>query len=139
MPRKVRRQLTEKEIHKIEGWSAIRVPTAHMADLLNMARTDFQEQINKRDVVRRAIDEGRANGSTRVRGILYQKAVGQKAHKDDNDQLIPEVPPDMRALEFWCRTQEGFKVADRLEISGPNEGPIQSITVQIVDAKARKD
>lgn len=137
MPRRQKRKLTEKEIHQLEGWSAIRIPFEHMAALLDMGTTDLREAINKNDTIRRAIDQGRAKAKTMVHRTLYERAVGRKAYKNEEGVIVPEIPVDFQALRFWCQTQEQMRTTEKLELSGPEGGPIENTQVSKEELKAR--
>lgn len=96
--------LTDAEIAKIEGYSAIRLPNHQIASLIGMSETQLRYEAKRNPVVRRAIDEGRAKASQTIRSTLFSLAVGKK---DDKGNY--KIKPDFQSLKFWCQTQEGFK------------------------------
>jgi hypothetical protein len=124
MPRKIRRQLTEDELKLLEKLSAIRLPLDMICDILEIGETDLRELKKKNDNVRRAFRGGLAKSSRDVRTTLYHMAVREK---------------NFQALRFWCETQENFKRADKLEISGiPNAAPIKVETHSVTKEELKE-
>ena len=137
MAKKTKRQLTEKEINQLEAWSAIRLPMESIAALLDMALTELREASHKNDAVRRALEGGRAKAKGKVHRTLYDRAVGRPQYTDENGKVHEEIPVDFQALRFWCQTQEGFKTADKLELTGADGGPIENKQVTKEELIAR--
>jgi hypothetical protein len=141
MARRQRRQLTEDEIRRLRQYGALRLPNEHIATLLNISETWLDHLLKRDNAARRALTEGRASASQSVRGTLYQLANGRPA-KIGKERLPdgtvrdvvlePAIPPDVPSLKFWCETQEGFKRADRLELTGADGGPIQTSAADAV-------
>lgn len=105
-----RRKLTPDEIRQLETMSGLRLPTHQIAAILGLSKTHLEVLIKKDDAARNAVEMGRAVASTTVRQRAYEQAIG-----GNTTMLI-----------FWLKTQEGFRETDRLELSGPNGGPIES-------------
>lgn len=111
MAKKPKRQLDERELKMLEKLEAIRLPSHMIAALLEISETQLRYLKKKNDTVRRVAIGGRAKASRDVRTTLYHMAVRDK---------------NFQALKFWCETQEDFKRADKLEISGiPDAPPVQ--------------
>lgn len=136
MPKKQRRVLTEQEIGKLEGFSAIRLPVGEIAALLNMGKTELLYQQKRNPLVRRAIENGRASAAQHVRRTLFQMATGKQT-KDGNYTQKPDFP----ALRFWCETQEGFvreeakfKSSASISLNNPDpEAPKPTLVITIPD------
>lgn len=108
--------LTQKELDQISGMAAVRLPMEMIATLMGFGSKDTLEKRVKKDpALRSAIDRGRANASGKVRNHLYAM------------QFDETLPPQIRfqAGKFWAQTQEGFKTADRLELTGADGAPIE--------------
>jgi hypothetical protein len=117
------REFTETEIKQLRVFAGIRLPNEHMAAALGMSQDTFERALKKNDTARAAVLEGRASASKNIRGTLYSLALGVK---NTGKKGGYKIKPDYNALKFWCQTQEGFKSADRLELTGANGGPIET-------------
>lgn len=104
------RRFTPEEIERLKGYSAIRLPIHQIAALFKVSLTWFEEIVKKDAAARNAISEGRASASHNFRVRLYQKAVTEG---------------DVQAMKFWAVTQEGFRTTESIELSGPNQQPIE--------------
>ena len=110
---KHKRTLTPEQIKAVEGMAKVRLPVEMMATILEMDKRTFERMTKTNAALRAAIDKGRSNGSGKIRNTLFAMAT-----KDGGKDQF-------NALKFWCQTQEGFKTADRIEISGPEGRPIE--------------
>lgn len=126
MPQKKKvKQLTMDDIKKVEAMAAVRLPNDMIATILGIGHNRFTKMLKLDAALREAMERGRANASGTVRNTLYQMAIGAPAVKGVDGKLIePKKPPEFQALKFWCQTQEGFKIADKIELSGPDGAPI---------------
>jgi len=105
-----RRKFTQDEMAQLEGYAAIRLPIDQMAPLFGYkSERDFREQIKKSDEAQRRIALGKAKSSTKFRKTLYEMCT---------------VDRNPRLIEFWAKTQEGFKVTEVIEHTGLNGGAI---------------
>jgi hypothetical protein len=113
----IKKTLTPEQIKYLRFLSGIRLPMDHIAALFEMSKDTLEHLAKKDAAVRSAIIEGRAKFSTKIRKRLAEMAEAG----------------DFQALKFWCQTQEGFKIEERLEVTGKDGGPVQTV------ALSRKD
>lgn len=125
------RRLTPEEIDQLRVFSGIRLPMEHIAGIFGMSKDYLEKIIKKDNAAQTAISEGRGSASKNVRGTLYTRAIGVK-NKDGSWK----IDPDMTAMKFWCSTQEGFKSADRIELTGPGGGAILTATLSDEEREA---
>jgi hypothetical protein len=125
-------KLTSEQLKALEGMSKVRLPVDMMAAILGISKSTL-ERLTKGDAaVREAISRGRANASGLVRNTLFRLAtekveVVEKTVEGKNVKTKTYTrEPDMRAMELWVTTQEGFKRTDKLEVTGPDGGPIET-------------
>lgn len=129
---KHKRKLTPEELDLIEGCSALNMPYDQMAVLLKTSASTFDRMIKTYPALREALARGRTRGSRHARTTLYTMATGSPEQKlrdketGEVTKIIPAKEPDFQALKFWCQTQEGFRSADRLELTGANGAPLHS-------------
>jgi len=115
-----RRTFSPNELDQLRTLAAIRVPLHQQAALFKnhkgkpMTPASFQEAIARDPAARHAVEEGRSQAATNVRKTLFSMAMGER--KVDPVTLRPTEeyarPPDLKALVFWCESQEGFSRAD---------------------------
>lgn len=110
---RAKRKLSDDDLKAIEGMAKVRLPTDMMATILGIGKTTFERWTKTNAALSNAIAKGRANGSGKVRNTLFSMATNER-HKDQ-----------FQALKWWTATQEGFKTADRIEITGPEGKPIE--------------
>lgn len=126
MGRNKKTKFNDDQIKMIEHLSGIRLPMEHLATILGISKDTLEKMIKTDDKVRSAILGGRAKASSNVRKTCYQMAIGRRAERDPiTGEMIPAQAPDFQALKWWTATQEGFKQADRLEITGADGKPIE--------------
>lgn len=138
---KFKKKLDERDLKLLYELSALRMPTDQIAALLGMSKDTLERQVKANDAVRAAMVEGRAKSSHRARRTLYDRAMGRperRAKDPVTGQEIVEkaLESEPWALKFWCETQEGFKRADRLEITGAGGEPIE--VVKMTDKERRE-
>ncbi len=81
---------------------------------------------------RAELDEGMALGNMNVGRSLYEMAVGRPAQYDDGGRLLrEEMKPDKSAVIFAAKARLGMRETTRLEHTGPNGGPIQTIDLDL--------
>lgn len=124
-----KRILTKEELKMIEGMAMVRLPLPMMATIMGIAEDTLQRMYKNDAAVREVIDGGQAKSSQTVRKTLFQMAVG---YKDDKGK---RHDPDFQALKWWTQSQEGFKSAERLELTGADGAPLKGISDEEVDAK----
>lgn len=123
---KHKRKLTPEELSILEQLSILRMPMDQMATTLGMSEDTLERMCKTYDAVRAAIYGGRAKASRQARQTLFQMAMGHEAKYDAKGKLLrPAKPPRFSALKFWCQTQEGFKITEKLEHSGPDGSAIE--------------
>jgi hypothetical protein len=111
---KHKKNLTKEQLELLQKLSGIRLPMDQIATMLDISYDTLDRMSKSSGAVRAAIDKGRAKGSSLYRQTVYQMAVGEK---------------NPRMLEFWGKTQEGFKTADRLELTGADGGPVNTLSL----------
>ena len=94
--------------------SAVRMPVDMIATIVGMSRDTFERMMKTNAALRAAVDRGRANASGKIRTLAYQMCF---------DKEIP-APTRHQALKWWTATQEGFKTAQRLELTDLDGEPI---------------
>jgi len=137
---KSRRVLTPEELKVLREMSGVRLPFDMMATLLGMSHDTLNRLYKQSIAVRASIDEGRASASNTVRKTLFITAVGRQPRtivdpETGERRTDPGQSPDVQAMRFWCETQEGFKRAEALELTGAGGGPI--ITADVGEAELR--
>lgn len=134
-----RNKLSEEQLKLLENLSGMRMPVEQIAHLLGMKEGVYREMLRTDATMRKRVAKGRSEASFNFRKTAFQRALGQTAkvevhiHHDEkgketrreNKVVQARVEPSDRMIEFWGKTQEGFKSADRLELIGENGGPIK--------------
>jgi hypothetical protein len=124
------RKFTSDEIEQIRQMAAVRLPVHQMAANLGMSHDTFERMLKKDSAARASIDKGRDTASRAFRGRLFQVAMGQEEKRDKFGLIVkPGIAPDVQAMKFWAETQEGFKRAEKLEISGPDGKPVEIVSL----------
>jgi hypothetical protein len=72
------------------------------------------------------IEGGRAEGQMKVAGTLFKKATDPR---DTKGGVVSAI--------FWLKTQGGWRETDKLELSGPDGGPIETAAVVILPSNGR--
>lgn len=118
MPRKPARTFTPQEVKVLEQASALNMTKEDMAKLVECSYDYLNKLLAKDVALRNRLAAKRAASGFNIRQRLYQKA----------------DKGDMRAIEFYCKTQLGFRTTDRVELTGPDGRPIAtSATVKEVN------
>lgn len=104
-------KVTPELLKMVEQFGVIRLPHDQIAIVLGVSKDTFELQMKRDPSLRQALDKGRASSSIESRKTLYQMAVKEK---------------NPRMLEFYLKTQEGFKSIERLELTGANGGPVKT-------------
>lgn len=70
------------------------------------------------------LSTGKLKANLRVMQTLYKKAIAG----------------DTASIIFWLKAQAGWRDSQRVELSGPNNGPIQNVAMSVAEfqAEARK-
>lgn len=116
-------KFTKDDLKKIEGMAAVRLPNDMIASIMGISKETFARMVKTDAALRDVIDSGRSNFSGKVRNTLAKMAT-----TPGKDQ--------MAALKFWCQTQEGFKSADRIELTGADGGPVE--VAELSNAERKK-
>lgn len=132
MPKQTK--FTEEQIRQIKQMAQVKLPTIQMASILGMSHDTFERRMKKDPAARASLEKARDAGSLKLRATLYNMAMGTPA---DPLQGRLAVPPDFQAAKFWAQTQEGFKTADRLEVTGADGKPVQTEDVTPEERKAK--
>jgi hypothetical protein len=74
------------------------------------------------------IQGGRAEGQMKVAGTLFKKATDPR---DTKGGVVSAI--------FWLKAQGGWRETDKLEVSGPDGGPIETTAVVILPSNGRDD
>lgn len=138
---KHKKRVTQKEIKLVYQLSAIRMPTNQIAEIIGISKSTFERMIHTNNNLRDALESGRNDASHKVRATLFELATRREVEiqretikVDAQGNIIDRkttvmkkrVDPEFKALEFWCKTQEGMRPVSALEISGPNGSPIKT-------------
>lgn len=142
MPRKPRRKWTDAEIKLIETFSGIRLPEEEQAAYFGISRTWYDQMIRDCAAAQLAQERGRAKASAKVRQTLYDRAVGRERQiipdGKGGAKEIPAVEVNQRALEFWCRAQEGMKTVEVVALQNPDGTPLRDKSDAQLDDLAEK-
>lgn len=102
--------LTEKEKHECAVLAGYGLPMEKMAAYFRRSKDTLERQVKTDPELAAALEKGRANMSAELRQLAMEQA-----RKGSVPMII-----------FLLKTKEGFRETDRLELSGPNGGPIES-------------
>lgn len=119
--------LTPEQLDTLKQLAMIKLPIEQCAHVLKISGDTLTHLIKNDDTVNTVYHEGASSGSRGVRATLFQMAMGKKPKLDPQTGVVIETgeAPDFQALKFWCQTQEGFKSADRIEVTGADGQAIQ--------------
>jgi IS30 family transposase len=87
-----RKTLDPMQLGVLGALSEIRLPMDQIAQILGIHKSTLLRMVKRDNAVRDTLEQGRAIASYRLRQTLCDLALSG----------------DIRALIFWCRTQEGF-------------------------------
>jgi hypothetical protein len=96
--------LTNTDIIQVEALSAV-CTKSQMASYFGMTEKTFRAVENRQPEVLTAYRRGRAKAIADIGGILYQKA----------------IEGDMRAIQFYLKTQAGWSEKSSLELTSTHE------------------
>lgn len=131
--------------------SKLRMPLDQIAADLGLSKDYLIELSKKDDAVRNSIARGVAKSSKVMRRTLAERALGLPEREVDSivEQVdkktgkvkrikvktkLPPVPGDNRMLEFFLRSQEGYRTTERVELTGADGVPIGEMTDEQADA-----
>ena len=103
-------RLTPEQLGQVESMAGLGLSKPKMASILGISAGTFDRLYRHDAAVRDAAAKGEAVASNNVLGSLYEKCT---------------VDKDTAAIKFWCMTREGMSTKNRLEVTGPEGGPIQ--------------
>lgn len=113
-----------------------------LADFFEVDRTTIWRWSQQHEEFCNALKAGKAASDDRVERSLYAKATGYtheavKIFQYEGEPVIvpyrEHIPPDTTAAIFWLKNRRPAEWRDRQEISGPNGGPIASLTITATD------
>ena len=107
--------LTNTDIIQVEALSAV-CTKSQMASYFGMTEKTFRAVENRQPEVLTAYRRGRAKAIADIGGILYQKA----------------IEGDMRAIQFYLKTQAGWSEKSSLELTSTHEEDT-TWTVRVVE------
>lgn len=107
--------LSTKQIDQVEALAAV-CTKAQMAAYFGVTEKTFRTIEQRQPEVFTAYRRGRAKAVADIGSILYQKA----------------LDGDIRAMQFYLKTQAGWSEKSRLELSRIDEPQDQHWTVKIV-------
>lgn len=149
---KYKKVFNTSQLEEIKSFASIGLPDKKIADKLSMSESTFDRAMKYNTALRKAMNEGRAQVSANVRGSLYERAMQSRTIKKKKfetkwnpekkefqkictEEHEIEIPANDALLQFWCNTQEDFKVKTGIEISGPGGRPIEAKDVSPEDIK----
>ena len=110
------KKLTKTEIVQVEALSAV-CTKSQMASYFGMTEKTFRAVEIRQPEVLTAYRRGRAKAIADIGGILYQKA----------------IEGDMRAIQFYLKTQAGWSEKSHIELSRAEEPEDRHWTVTVVE------
>ena len=110
-----------------------------IADFFNVSRDtikNWSKQHPEFDTARRT---GKLIADAEVVHRLYQRAIGCQVKKQkvlsngDIVEYIEELPPEIRAIEYWltCRQRDKWSSKQKIELSGDAENPLAFIMGEV--------
>ena len=108
------KKLTEKDIIQVEALAAV-CTKSQVARHFDMTEKTFRAVEQRQNEVFTAYRRGRAKAIADIGGILYQKA----------------IEGDMRAIQFYLKTQAGWSEKSSLELTSALEKD-RTWTIEIV-------
>ncbi|MDA9909535.1 hypothetical protein N9E57_03335 [Gammaproteobacteria bacterium] len=108
--------LTNTDIIQVEALSAV-CTKSQMASYFGMTDKTFRAVEKRQPEVLTAYRRGRAKAIADIGGILYQKA----------------IEGDMRAIQFYLKTQAGWSEKSHIELSRAEEPEDRHWTVTVVE------
>ena len=110
------KELTETDIIQVEALAAV-CTKAQMASYFGMTEKTFRAVEKRQPEVLTEYRRGRAKAIADIGGILYQKA----------------IDGDMRAIQFYLKTQAGWSEKSHIELSRAEEPEDRTWTVRVVE------
>ena len=111
--------LSPKQVDQVEALAAV-CTKAQIAAYFSVTEKTFRAIEQRQPEVFTAYRRGRARAVADVGSILYQKA----------------LEGDIRAMQFYLKTQAGWSEKSRLELSGAEELQNMLWTVEVVNANS---
>ena len=111
--------LTPKQVDQVEALAAV-CTKAQMAAYFGVTEKTFRAIEQRQPEVFTAYRRGRARAIADIGSALYQKA----------------LEGDIRAMQFYLKTQAGWSEKSRLELSGAEELQNMLWTVEVVNANS---
>ena len=109
--------LSPKQIDQVEALAAV-CTKAQMAAYFGVTEKTFRAIEQRQPEVFTAYSRGRARAVADVGSALYQKA----------------LEGDIRAMQFYLKTQAGWSGKSRLELSNTDESQDQRWTIELIGA-----
>jgi hypothetical protein len=115
MPTGQNYQATSEQRLQVEVLSGYGVPQDAISEIIGCAPKTLREHY------RRELDLGKAKANAKIAQRLFAKA----------------MDGDTTCLIYWTKSQMGWSERSRVEISGPDGGPVQTEVIRrvIVDSK----
>jgi hypothetical protein len=132
-------RLSDEDIDRIER-AAATVQEDELCHILGFASRTFRDMKRRDPRIAAAYERGRANMKVRLGTTLLNLALGRRevvVEDAAGNRAVhtEEVRPNVTALIFRLKTQDGYREVERREISGPDGGPIR--TEEIGEARAQ--
>lgn len=108
-----------------------------VAEYLEVSEATIYRWAHAHQGFREALKTGRDAADERVEQSLYRKAVGytfDSVHISSYQgevtmtPIVEHVPPDTTAAIFWLKNRKPAEWRDRVEHTGANGGPIETVT-----------
>ena len=109
------KELTEIDAIQVEALAAV-CTKSQMAAYFGMTEKTFRAVEERQPEVSTAYRKGRAKAIAEVSSVLYEKAIGG----------------DMRAIQFYLKTQAGWTEKTHIELSKAEEPEDRHWTVEVI-------
>ncbi len=121
---------------------------AMIAKAIGLTLPKFKEWLLLRPTLSQALNGGRLDADGRVAAALLQRAIGYEADHDDIRVVdggiritatTKHIPADVRAIEYWLNNRAGrqWKSKTGIEMSGPEGGPVEMVSMTPAEAAAQ--
>lgn len=110
-----------------------------LADFFEVHRDTIFHWVSLYPEFAEARKRGKLKADAEVAYQLFKRATGVTVHKEkvlgsgEIVQYREELPPDVRAIEFWlrCRSRDNWNTKQVVELSGSVENPLSFIMADI--------
>lgn len=113
---------TDDQREQVEAYVSYGATHEEIAELIGVTPKTLRAHF------RAELDRGSLKANMKVAGSVFRQAVGAPAVYDENGQCIrEEQKPIFAASAFWMKCRAGWRETSRMELTGKDGGPVETI------------